>query len=219
MDQNKKILIIEDHEIIFWALRTHLEETFSNVSSFWAPTFELGLQLLGLHKVELIILDVDVPGGNSPKMISLLRKIQPAVRILVHTAMQEESYALKYLSAGADGFLSKTSSLETLSKALLLILNGKKYISPSVKEVIAENFLNNKTSFETIEFDSLFTKREQQIIKLLLQGKWTKEIAAQLGIQLNTVSTHKLSIFEKLDVDNIIELYKKVQIEMPELLR
>jgi two-component system invasion response regulator UvrY len=218
MEQNRKILIIEDHEIIVWALRTHVDETFSNVSSFWAPTFELGLELLEEHKMSLIILDVDVPGGNSPKMISWLRKIQPAVRILVHTAMDEQSYALKYLSAGADGFLSKKSPLETLSQALILTLNGKKYISPLIQEVIAEKFLNHSADIKAVEFDSLFTKREQQIMKLLLQGKWTKEIAGQLGIQLNTVSTHKLSIFEKLDVDNIIELYKKVQVEMPELL-
>lgn len=73
MEKNTRILIIEDHEMIVWALKTRIKETLSDISVFWAPTFEQGLDLLKENWINLVILDIDIPGGNTPKMIPRLR--------------------------------------------------------------------------------------------------------------------------------------------------
>lgn len=218
MEKNRKILVIEDHEIIVWALRVIVEENFPDTTIFSAASLEHGLRALEENRIDLIILDIDIPGGNSPKMIAQLRELKPTVSILVHSALQEGEYALRYLAAGANGFLSKNMPLSTLPEAIRLTLNNKRYFSEVTKQAIAEKFVNDPYNRRSADFEALLSDRELSVMRLLLKGKWTKEIADELGIKLNTVSTHKQNIFEKLDVDNIIDLYKKVGKEMPHLL-
>lgn len=219
MEKRKSILIIEDHEIVVWALRVQIEDRFPGAVVLSALDFYQGLAKLRENQIDLVILDINVPGGNSPEMISQLRKIKPAVRILIHSGMEESEYALIYLAAGADGYLSKTAPLTSLWEAAILTMQGKKYVSERAKQAIADNFLNDPAGKWGINFNTSFTNRELEVMKLLLEGKWTKEIAEELGIKLNTVSTHKQSIFEKVGVSNIIDLYKKVEKQLPHLLR
>lgn len=219
MKQHRRILIIEDHEIVLWALVAIIEEKLPNTELHTAPTFEHGLSYLEKKSVSLIVLDIDVPGGNSPKMITLLRKIQPQVRILIHTAMNEEDFSVKYLTAGADGFLSKKAPFQSIEEALMTVLNGKKYMSLQTQSFIAENYLKNPYKKVKNDFNNVtVTPREREILYLLLSGKWTKQIAEELGIKWSTVSSHKMKILEKFDVTNVIELYRKIEKENPELL-
>lgn len=218
MESSIHFLIIEDHEIIVWALTSIIEKSFFNPVLFTAATFEEGIKLIEGNFINLVILDIDVPGGNDTAMIQDLRKIQPQVQILIHTGADEEKYSLKYLSAGANGFISKKMPLTTISEALRQVLIGKKYISPVTHELIATNYF--QAPLKKAKKGSVYNLsiREIEIIRLLLKGKWTKEIADALGLKLSTISTHKGRIFDKLDVQNIIELFRTVQKEIPELL-
>jgi two-component system invasion response regulator UvrY len=218
MEKQRKILVIEDHEIVVWALRVIIEENFPDTTIFSAASLEQGLRALEENRIDLIILDIDIPGGNSPKMISRLRELRPAVRVLIHSALEEGEYALRYLAAGANGFLSKNTPLTALPEAVRLTLNDKNYFGEVTKQAIAEKFISDPYNRKSIDSEALLSNRELSVARLLLQGKWTKEIAEELGIKLNTVSTHKQNIFEKLNVDNVIELYKKVEKELPQLL-
>jgi two-component system invasion response regulator UvrY len=218
MEKQRKILVIEDHEIVVWALRVIIEENFPDTTIFSAASLEQGLRALEENRIDLIILDIDIPGGNSPKMISRLRELRPAVRVLIHSALEEGEYALRYLAAGANGFLSKNTPLTALPEAVRLTLNDKNYFGEVTKQAIAEKFISDPYNRRSIDSEALLSNRELSVARLLLQGKWTKEIAEELGIKLNTVSTHKQNIFEKLNVDNVIELYKKVEKELPQLL-
>lgn len=216
--QQVKILLIDDHEIVLWALSSIVKDNIQDAELHTAITFGQGLALLEKHKVNLVVLDVDVPGGNGPKMIETLRNIHRSVRILVHTAMSEEDFSVKYLTAGADGFISKAAPFPTILEALTTVLKGEKYMSPKTQNFLAQNYLKSVTTSARAKKKVEVTPREAEIIPLLLEGKWTKEIASELGIKWSTVSTHKLSILEKFGVANVLELYKKVQKENPELL-
>lgn len=218
MKQNIRILIIEDHEIVLWALSAIIEERLANATLLSAPTFNQGLALLEKSRVELVILDIDVPGGNSPDMINRIRSIQPLTRILIHTGMPEEDYSHQYFTTGADGFLSKNSPMATIAEAITTVLDGKKFISPKSQNILAESYLKNPEKKMRYGYTLKLTDREKEIARMLIQGKWTKEIADQLQIKLSTVSTHKARIFEKFDVNSVVELYRKVEKEMPELL-
>jgi two-component system invasion response regulator UvrY len=219
MNPDTRILLIEDHEIVLWALTEIIEQRIPNAQIHTVPTFEHGLSYLEKNTVSLIVLDIDVPGGNSPKMITLLREIQPQVRILIHTGMDEENFAVKYLTAGADGFLSKKAPFSAIGEAMLTVMDGKKYMSLETQNFIAQSYLKNPYRKVTSDYNSVaVTPRERQILCMLLKGNWTKEIAGDLGIKWSTVSSHKIKIMEKFDVKNVIELYKKIERDYPELL-
>jgi DNA-binding NarL/FixJ family response regulator len=214
----QQILLIEDHEIIVWALTRIIEKGFKGTGLFAASSFNEGLRILERNTVNLIILDIDMPDGNTPSMITDLHKVQSQVPILVHSGLPEKDYSLKYLGAGANGFVSKNAPFSTISDAISVVLNGKKYISTITHDVIAETFLNGNPKAPKKKENFYLTERENEVIRLLLKGKWTKEIAAELGLKVTTISTHKGNIFEKFGVDNSVELFIKVQEEMPELL-
>ncbi|WP_426295350.1 response regulator [Dyadobacter endophyticus] len=217
-DEQTKILLIDDHEIVLWALTAIVRESIPEASLFSASSFDQGLGIVAKSSIDLVVLDIDVPGGNSPKMIESLRNVYAPVRILVHSAMNEEDFSVKYLSAGADGFLSKSAPFTAIARAMRMVLNGEKYMSSQTQSYLAHNYLKSISNPNKHKEAAVITPREAEIIRLLLQGKWTKEIAGQLGIKWSTVSTHKLSIFEKFGVTNVIQLYKKIEKENPELL-
>ena len=218
MKQQDRILIIEDHEIIQWALISIIEDKFPDYKVDTAPTFNHGIDLLRKNPIKMIILDIDVPGGNNPMMVTMLRKVQSDVRILIHTATSEKEGSLKYLEAGADGFLSKNAPFETIEKAFATVLAGDRYMSQQTQNILAQSYLQNLSDGRRKQGKIKLTPRETEIVDLLLRGKWTKEIADELGIKWSTVSTHKLRIFEKFDVTNEIQLYQKIEKEMPELI-
>lgn len=219
MEQQTKVLIIEDHDIIVWALTNVIEKNFPDTALLSALDFNQGLRILEENFIDLIILDVDLAGGNTPSMISDLRNIQPNVHILVYTGLSDEDNSLEYLVAGANGFLSKKVPLATVSEAMRLVMNGGRYVSPSLLHAITEKYLGNPSKLTKSRRSYELTVREKEVTMLLLKGKWTKEIADELGLKLTTVSTHKGNIFEKFEVDNSIELFLKIQKEMPELLK
>jgi two-component system invasion response regulator UvrY len=218
MMQQDRILIIEDHAIVVWGLKGIMEDKFPDYSVHTAPTFDHGFSFIEKNAVTLIVLDIDVPGGSNSRMIETLRRVQPEVKILIHTAASEQDASIDYLTAGADGFLSKNAPFETIEKALGIVLAGEKYMSQQTQSIIAKSYLNSLAKKTTVPSKIKLTPREVDIITLLIKGKWTKEISDELGIKLSTVSTHKLRIFEKFDVTNEIQLYQKIQKYMPELI-
>jgi two-component system invasion response regulator UvrY len=219
MEQCTKILIIEDHDIIVWALTNVIEKDFEHVMLYSASDFNQGLKILEKNHVDIIVLDVDLSGGNNPAMISDLRNIQPEVRILIYTGLTDEDDSLKYLAVGANGFLSKKVPISTVSGVIKIVLNGGRYLSSSLQNAITEKYLGNPSSPLKNRRNCDLTAREKEVVVLLLKGKWTKEIADELGLKLTTVSTHKANIFEKFEVDNSIELFLKIQKVMPELIK
>jgi two-component system, NarL family, invasion response regulator UvrY len=211
------ILLIEDHELVQWALRRLLKKSIPNAQIDSASDFVEGLSHLSKHQVDLVVLDIDVPGGNSPGMIDKVRQINPAVLILIHTGLNQKQHVAHYLKAGANGFVSKNDPVSTVIEAVLAVLSDKKFVSP-----IAENALVNYV----LEFDNkgsgkalIFTPREKDVLLLLLKGRWTNEIAHELGLKATTVSQYKSKIFGKFGVTNVIDLVSEVQLRIPEIVR
>jgi two-component system, NarL family, invasion response regulator UvrY len=211
MKQDPQVLIIEDHDIVTAAVEIVLKENFPRATIQKAGTFQKGVKLLSAAPPkDLIILDVDIPGGESYRMIELLRNIQPKVRILIFTGQEESRHAIRFLKAGANGFLSKMAPLEECATAMKMILNDKKYVSDAVQQMITDSFFNKAPVID--DSDLSLSPRENEVLELLMQGKWTKEIANELNLNPTTVSTHKAKIFQKMDVSNIIELFKKLNV-------
>jgi two-component system invasion response regulator UvrY len=213
MKKPSQILIFEDHEIVSSAVSRIVTDTLSNVDIRIADSFQKGLKMLGSGTMaDLLILDVDLPGGESYGMITKIRTVQPGIRILVFTGQDEDRHALRFLSAGANGFLSKNAPMQELAVAIREIMDNKKYMPEAIQRKITDSFFN-KLSPAKVFAETPLSPREMEVLELLLQGKWTKEIALELNLKLTTVSTHKARIFEKMQVKNILELSQKVRPE------
>ncbi|MCF0054717.1 response regulator transcription factor [Dyadobacter sp. CY356] len=206
------VLIIEDHEIVAYSLATIVEDHFPDSNIKLASTFLQGIDIINSgFLTELIILDMEIPGGESYAMVGRLKALQPEVKILVYTGHDEDKHAFSFLSAGANGFLSKNSPMDQVDFAIKQVLSGKTYMTERVQQQVAESFFN-KTAGRTSTEPATLSPREMEVLDLLLEGKWIKEIALELNLKLTTVSTYKTRIFEKMKVSNIIDLYKKVRL-------
>ncbi len=202
---NYKILIVDDHLVIKTGVSIILNREFDNLDFHYASTFSETLEKVKQFTYDLIILDINIPGGKNIEMIPVIRTIVRDVKILMFSAHEEEFYALRYIFAGADGFLNKLSSEEKIIEAVRSIMEFGKYLTDD----LIDQLNNNKLNKEPLNpFDKL-SKREVEIANLLIRGEGNLEISNGLGIQMSTVSTYKNRIFEKLKINNLVELIEK----------
>lgn len=202
------VLIIEDHLLISSALESILITMESESVVTEAETFPEGLDLVSKENFDLIILDIDVPGGENVAMIEKIRAFQPEISILIHTGFREELYALPYLRAGADGFISKNAPREELIKALGTLKNKRRYVSPRMQQQLLGQ-VTSPLDDKRVNPLSGLSPREVQVLELIMEGKWTKEIATIMNLKENTISTFKKRIFVKLGVADEINLSRK----------
>ncbi|MEE1899291.1 response regulator transcription factor [Flavobacterium rakeshii] len=199
------ILIADDHSVVRQGVALILREAFKTIEIYHADSFQEVVVKLRKQSVNLLLLDINLPGGNSVGMISRVKDLQPATKILMFSAFDEEQYALRYLHAGVDGYLNKLSSEEKIVEAVTEILQGGRYFSNKVKERIFENVINK---IPDNPLDSL-SNRELEIADLLARGEGNLEIANRLDIKMSTVSTYKSRIFDKLGINNVVSLVEK----------
>lgn len=202
-----KILIVDDHRMTCLGLEVLLKKRIEAPKVFFADSFTGAIEHLKTNIVELIILDLGIPGGLGIDMIKHLRKLQAAVRILVCTGRDELLFAQPYMAAGANGFLHKCSGEEQTLTAIGTIMEDRQYVSETVQQKILKDILRGHQEKNPLESLSV---REKQVLELLLVGKWTKEIADELNLKFSTVSTQKTKIFQKLSVENIVDLVRTV---------
>lgn len=205
------ILIIEDHPLIRMGLGHLISDTDPKANVTQSDSFPAGLVLLDKEKYDLLILDIDIPGGENIRMMELVRQRQPEIIILIHSGYDEQVYALPYMQAGADGFLSKQASHDEFQAAYKALVNRGKYVSYRIQQTLLNNLGDNNSKKLKNPIMTL-SPREMLVMQLLTEGKWTKEIASILKVKENTISTYKRRIFDKLDVSDEIELSKKVSL-------
>ena len=198
----KKILIVDDHLVVRNGVAMVLEKQIEDVAISNAENFFDAVAVLKEVSFDLIILDINIPGGKSTEMISDIRAIQPSVKILVFSAYEEEQYALKYISSGANGYLNKLCSEEKMMFAINSIFESSTYISADLVNKLVERRVNK----EQINPLEVLSKREFQIAELLINGNGNLEISNKLDIHMSTVSTYKARVFEKLKISNLVEL-------------
>ena len=150
---------------------------------------------------------VHFPDGNSLSIIPEIKKISPDTKILIFTGIDESTQSLKYLNAGANGFLSKMSEEKEIENALKRMYEDGEYISAVTKALLLDSLQDRRL------INPLFrlTERELQVAEMYAEGLGNLEIANRLDVKQNTVSTLKRRIFEKLKIDNIVELIDLVK--------
>ena len=203
-----QFLVADDHSLLRQGVSLIIKELFLNATVFQAGNFKDTLRILRENIVDLLILDVNFPDGNSLKILTEIKIIQPDIKILMFSGFDENIYAMRYLNAGASGYLNKESSEEEMKKAINAMMLSGKYITSNVKERILDSYISKKP----INPLDLLSNREIEVARLLIKGYGNLEILETLNIKKTTVSTYKYRIFEKLQISNLPSLIELFQL-------
>lgn len=206
----KNILIADDHTIVRLGVLLVVKSMFLNAHISEAETLEQVIAHLEEKPYDLLILDINIPGGNNLQMINAVRLRRPGIKILIFSGYEEQLFALNYIQAGADGYLVKYSSEEVIKTALKTVMNNEKYISAAVKEQLLSKWQQPKPVADNPLIS--LSGREREVLNLLVKGSSVAKIAETLHLQLTTVSTYKTRIFEKMGTSNLVELIDKVKL-------
>jgi DNA-binding NarL/FixJ family response regulator len=154
-------------------------------------------------KPDVAILDISMPELDGVEATRQILEAVPDTRVLVLTMHESDQMVRRALAAGARGYLLKSDLTECLAKAVKAIVDGKRFLTPKVSEIVLDGFLRTRSEHRQ---GQRTTPREMEIVCLLAEGKSNKEIAAQLGITVRTVETHRAKIMLKLDLHSLADL-------------
>ncbi|SMC80827.1 response regulator [Pedobacter nyackensis] len=198
-----KILITDDHRVIQQGLTFVIKEFLNKAIVSYANSVSTTILALKKGKVDLLILDINIPGGSNFKMIEQIREIQPDLKIIIFSAHEESTYALRYLKAGVNGYLEKSASEQEIKEAIRRVLIKGKYFSSNIQDQLLDTYYEGANSKRKLH---QLTNREIEIARFIIDGEGTSSIGEKLDLQASTVSTHKKNIFEKLQISNVSEL-------------
>lgn len=198
----RKFLLVDDHVVVRSGIKILLADIYDPCEIHEAMNGDTAIAKLKDNQYDLILLDIQMPHTDTLGLMEYIRITYPAAKVLMFSMSAENIYAKRFMKAGAFGFISKEVPLDEITRAINIILNGKKYISETLAEKLAEDSFSGKSGNP---FNEL-SPREFEIVSLLLDGKTVTGISQALNIQTSTVGTHKARLFEKLGVDNILKL-------------
>lgn len=200
-------LIADDHSVVRQGLSVVIRELYPTAKILTSSNFRNTLQIVKDMTIDLLILDISFPEGSSLNIIGEIKNLQPDCKILLFTGHDEDIYAMRFLNAGATGFLNKGGSEEDIRQALRSMMVSGKYVSANVRNKILDSYIN-KSPINPLE---KLSAREVEVARLLVKGFGNLEISEMLDIRKTTVSTFKNRIYEKLMIDNLaalIELFR-----------
>lgn len=197
-----KVFIVDDHEIIREGLKKILKEETDLVVVGEAQNGDEVLQNIKNIDCDIMLLDMNMPGRSGLDLIGDLKTLKPTMHILVLSIHPEDKFALRTLKSGASGYLCKDTALEELVIAIRKVFSKGRYISTTLAEQLAFDFMPDK---ELLPHETL-SGREQEIMVMLATGKKVKDIAAELSLSISTVFTYRVRIFEKLKIKSNVEL-------------
>ena len=200
------ILIADDHRLLREGLRALLErEGFQVVGE--AENGRAAVKLARQLQPDIVITDIGMPDLNGVDATRQIRAEAPRAKVLALSMHTESRFVLGILEAGASGYLLKDSAFEELSVAIKALLKGQIYLSPAIAGLVVERSLA-RMDFTGRPPQAKLSKREQEVLQLIAEGKSTREIAAKLYVSVKTVETHRKQIMDKLGIYTVAELTK-----------
>jgi len=219
MDKKIKIVLVDDHELVRNGIKAMLENDDDLVVTGEAGNGLEALEVAKEMKPDLMILDIRMPVMTGLEAASKLKTYSPKTKAVILSMHDSEDYVLQALDAGAYGYLLKDTNKNEFIKALKQIYGGSKYFSGDVSNVLANRLLGGKplnkaiqNSATTVDAYNL-SRREKEILRMVVDGKQNKQIAELLDKSVRTVETHRFNIMKKLEVNNAIDMVNKAMKE------
>lgn len=208
-----RVVLTDDHVFVRDGIKSLLENEANIVVVGEATDGLEALKMVELHQPDMMILDIRMPNMTGIEVVEQLRSQNNQVKIIMLSMHESEEYVLKSIKAGADGYLLKGSSKEEFLKAVNTVSDGGKYFSGDISSILIGQLVHSSIvssdSKPSLNEEMQITKREKEILSLLLSGKGNKEIAEALDISKRTAEVHRFNLMKKLKVKNLMELSNK----------
>ncbi len=201
-----KILIVDDHAVIYQGLKRILDDEFEGATFGEARHSQEALDLVSRERWDLVILDVDLPGRGGLDVLKQMRAEHPKLPVLMFSMHSEEQFAVRALKAGASGYVAKDSASERLVEAIRKVIRGGRYVSTALAEKLAADLSRDVSPVS----HEILSDREFEVMRMIAEGKTTTAIADLLSLSVKTVSTYRARILEKLQLETTSELIRYV---------
>lgn len=197
-----KVLVVDDHELI----RTGISRLLADAEGIQvvgeAENGEEAIALVKEKRPQVVLMDANMPGIGGLEATRRLLRFDPDIKVIAVTIHGEEPYPTKFLQAGASGYITKGADIEEMKIAIQQVSRGKVYIAPDIAQKMA---LKSVGPGEGTPFDVL-SEREMQVMLMITTGQKVQDISDQLFLSTKTINSYRYRLFEKLGIDNDVEL-------------
>jgi RNA polymerase sigma factor (sigma-70 family) len=197
-----RVLIADDHALVRGGIRALVEKIEGVVVVGEAGKGSEALELVHELKPNLLLLDLTMPDGGGFEVLEHVKKNFPEILVIVLTVHEAGEYAIRALREGAAGFLPKSAASTELEQAIQTVIDGEIYISP---EMLKKTVIKGTTKRELLD---TLSPRQREVLRLIAEGRTTKQIAAELGISVKTVETHRAQLMERLNIRDVAGLVR-----------
>ncbi len=202
----QKILIVEDHELTRFGLKTAFEGVDFVDKLYEADSAETALEIFNNNKIDIVIMDLGLPAMNGIDATKRIRSSNKDVKIIILTSHNDEKEVLNSLRAGANAYCSKEINPQRLIQVVQSVADGAAWFDPSIAHIVLRATTNSPVIDSENNARSYdLTSRETQILKLMTEGYSNMEIAQILVISINTTKAHVANILQKLEVDDRLQ--------------
>jgi RNA polymerase sigma factor (sigma-70 family) len=200
-----RVLIADDHALVRAGIRALVERIDGVVVVGEAGKGSEALELVRQLGPDLILLDITMPDGNGFEVLDQVTKLYPEIRVIVLTVHEAGEYALRAVREGAAGYLPKSAASIELEQAIQTVIRGERYISPETAQNTIFEVTNRATKRDLL---ATLSPRQREVLRLIAEGKTTKQIAQVLEISVKTVETHRAQLMERLGIHDVAGLVR-----------
>ncbi len=200
-----RTLIADDHALVRAGIRALVEKIEGVTVVAEAGTGNQALKLISELIPDLVLLDITMPDGSGFDVLQHVSKTYADIRVIVLTVHEAGEYAIRALREGAAGFLPKSAASTELEQAIHTVLKGEVYISPETSRKTLLEYGKGVTKRDQLES---LSPRQREVLRLIAEGRTTKQIAQTLEISVKTVETHRAQLMERLDIHDVAGLVR-----------
>ncbi len=210
MCQNRiQVLVVDDHQIIIDGLKSILQDEETVQFAGGANTMQEALDFIAQHPVDVVVMDISMPGHSGIEITQIIKEQHPDIKILALTMHDEIDIIADMIDAGASGYLLKKANMNEVLDAIQTVARGERYLGTKVQDIMMDEFSQRRSTRQQLEYESqLLTPREKEILQLMLREFTNEKIAEKLFISIRTVETHRRNIFTKTNTKNVVGLIK-----------
>ena len=217
-----RIILVDDHSLVRDGIKSLLEEEEDLQVIDEASGGEEALRKAAEQHPDILIVDIRMPGLSGIETTQRLREHAPGTRALVLSMHDSDDYVLRSIEAGAYGYLLKDTSREEFIKAIHAVQQGETYFSGDISRILVDKYLEQlkpghapspatRQAEPSTGQDYELTKKEKEVLRLVVSGLSNKDIAQSLGNSVRTIETHRFNLMKKMGVSNLIELSRKAR--------
>lgn len=200
-----RTLIADDHALVRAGIRALVEKITGVTVVAEAGKGSEAIDLIDEMVPDLVLLDITMPDGSGFDVLQHVQKEFSAIRVIVLTVHEAGEYAIRALREGAAGFLPKSAASTELEQAIHTVMNGEVYISPETSRKTLIEYGKGVTKRDLLE---TLSPRQREVLRLIAEGRTTKQIAQMLEISVKTVETHRAQLMERLGIHDVAGLVR-----------